>query len=103
MSEDRQRPPAEDLHADELERLPRTTATRPPGRLAAHARARSSRFVRGDAAARDRAEVRRHAHLVERCVVALATNRGLMLVGGPGTAKSSCPSCWRRRSAATRR
>lgn len=89
-----QRPSAEDRWADELERLRErdraSGATVPTGW---HLSPRSVvDFVLGDAGQRgglgletkfvgDRA-------LVERCVVALATDRGLMLVGEPGTAKS---------------
>ena len=36
--------------------------------------------------------------LIERCIVTLAGNRGLMLVGEPGTAKSMLRNSCRRRS-----
>lgn len=96
MSEQQQiqRPSAEDRWAVELERLRErdraSTAAVPAGW---HLSPRSVvDFVLGDASqpgglgletkfVGDRA-------LVERCVVALATDRGLMLVGEPGTAKS---------------
>jgi MoxR-like ATPase len=89
VSEDtRQRPPAEDLHADELERraardgdAPRPTGWRlTPASVVA--------FVRGDAALGVTPKFVGSLGFVERCVVALATNRGLMLIGRPGTAKS---------------
>ena len=49
-----------------------------------------TRFVLGDPAHADRAEIRRQPRMDggTGAVVALATNRGLMLIGEPGTAKS---------------
>ena len=88
MSEERQRPPAEVLHADELARLAEHDgdAPRPPGwRLTP---ASVVAFVRGDAALGIAPKFVGSRAFVERCVVALATNRGLMLIGEPGTAKS---------------
>jgi MoxR-like ATPase len=81
-----QRPPAEVLHAGELARLAEEDdAPRPPGwRLSPLA---VRRFVLGDGAAISRKFVGDPA-LVDRAMMALATNRGLMLVGEPGTAKS---------------
>jgi MoxR-like ATPase len=83
-----QRPPAELLYAAELERLTREDADQPKPegwRLSPQA---VLAFVLGDD--------RRHLvqkfvgarSMVERAVVSLATNRGLMLIGEPGTAKS---------------
>ncbi|WP_262401783.1 hypothetical protein [Actinomadura sp. CNU-125] len=40
---------------------------------------------------------------VERSIVTLASDRGLLLIGDPGTARAGSPSCCRRRSAGTRR
>lgn len=40
--------------------------------------------------------------IVEVAVTTLATDRALLLLGVPGTAKTWCPSTWPRRSAATR-
>lgn len=88
MNEERQRPPAEDLHADELERLAQHDgdAPRPVGwRLTP---ASVVAFVRGDAELGIAPKFVGRRSFVERCVVALATNRGLMLIGRPGTAKS---------------
>jgi MoxR-like ATPase len=86
--EERQRPPAEERYADELARLTDHDgdAGRPPGwRLTP---ASVVAFVHGD----ERLGISRKfvgsRAFVERCVVALATNRGLMLIGRPGTAKS---------------
>lgn len=72
-------PPAEELHAKELEALARKdSGKRPPGWKLSPAAVVSflqSKFV-GERA------------LLERCVVTLAGQRGLLLVGEPGTAKS---------------
>ncbi|MEU5692383.1 AAA family ATPase [Actinosynnema sp. NPDC020468] len=82
-----QRPPAEVRYADELDRLrDQDRAHRPPGWALSLDAAR--RFVVGD----ERLGVRRKfvgdPSLVDRALVTLATSRGLMLVGEPGTAKS---------------
>jgi len=82
-----QRPPAEVRFADELARLRADDpAPRPPGWALSMSAAR--RFVVGD----ERAGISRKfvgdPSLVDRSLVTLATSRGLMLVGEPGTAKS---------------
>ncbi|MER5937735.1 AAA family ATPase [Streptomyces sp. NPDC001928] len=82
-----QRPPAEVRYADELAALRAADGDpRPPGWQLSLRAAR--RFIVGD----ERAGVSRkfvgNVSLVERSLVTLATNRGLMLVGEPGTAKS---------------
>lgn len=85
-----QRPPAEVRYAGELaalaardEELGRAA---PPGwRLSAPA---VLEFVLGDASAGTSPKFVGSRPFVERCIVALATNRGLMLIGEPGTAKS---------------
>ena len=82
-----QRPPAEVHHAAELESLAAADdAPRPPGwRLSPQA---VRRFVLGDP---DAGVVRKFVGdpaVVDRAMVTLATNRGLLLVGEPGTAKS---------------
>jgi len=82
-----QRPPAEVQHADELSRLRAAdSGPRPPGWVLSPRSVR--RFVLGD----ERLDIRRKfvgdASLVDRAMVSLATNRGLLLVGEPGTAKS---------------
>ncbi|GAA2115463.1 MoxR family ATPase [Kitasatospora saccharophila] len=84
---DMQRPPAEVRFAEELAVLrERDGDPRPPGWELSLRAARS--FVVGD----ERAGISRkfvgNAALVERALVTLATDRGLMLVGEPGTAKS---------------
>lgn len=82
-----QRPPAEIRFADELTRLRDTDkGPRPPGWALSLDAAR--RFVVGD----ERHGISRKfvgdPSLVDRALVTLATSRGLMLVGEPGTAKS---------------
>jgi MoxR-like ATPase len=83
-----QRPPAEMLYADELRRLADADAgkPRPQGwKLTPHA---VVQFVLGDDDLGVKPKFVGQRSFVERCVVALATNRGLMLIGEPGTAKS---------------
>ncbi len=83
-----QRPSAEVLYADELERLARDDvgAPRPQGwRLTPRS---VLTFVLGDEAKGIAPKFVGRRAFLERCVVALATNRGLMLIGEPGTAKS---------------
>jgi MoxR-like ATPase len=83
-----QRPAAEVLYTEELERLTRADARqpRPHGWL----RTPNSvvRFILGDEDAEITPKFVGSRAFVERCVVALATNRGLMLIGEPGTAKT---------------
>lgn len=84
-----QRPPAELRYADQLallaERDQKQGRAAPAGwRLSAPA---VVEFVLGDGGEVSRKFVGARS-FVERCVVALATNRGLMLIGEPGTAKS---------------
>ncbi|HEX7306255.1 AAA family ATPase [Lentzea sp.] len=82
-----QRPPAEVRFADELARLRDTdTAPRPPGWALSLAAAR--RFVVGDEKSGITKKFVGDPSLVDRALVTLATSRGLMLVGEPGTAKS---------------
>ncbi len=85
-----QRPPAEVLYADELARLAAADeGPKPPGwHLSLHA---VRRFIVGDAgdgALGIRRKFVGNPSLVDRAMVTLATSRGLMLVGEPGTAKS---------------
>ncbi len=88
VAADIQRPSAEDLYAEELARLAEADAGRPkpPGwKLSPTA---VLRFVLGDEQLGIQAKFVGRREFLERCVVALATNRGLMLIGEPGTAKS---------------
>jgi MoxR-like ATPase len=81
------RPPAEAQYADELQELAKADQEpRPPGwRL-------SPRAVRSFICGCDKPKVARKFYgddtLVERAVIGLAGNRGLLLIGEPGTAKS---------------
>jgi MoxR-like ATPase len=82
-----QRPPAEILYADELAKLAKADKDpRPPGWALSLRAARA--FVLGDAKAGIERKVVLPTASVERMLVSLATGRGLMLVGEPGTAKS---------------
>ncbi|WP_280152674.1 AAA family ATPase [Piscinibacter sp. XHJ-5] len=81
------RAPAEQVHAEELARLAeRDGNARPPGWRLSPRAVRS--FILGD----DKLGVRRKFFgddpLIDRCIVTLMSNRGLLLVGEPGTAKS---------------
>ncbi|WP_372715639.1 AAA family ATPase [Novipirellula sp.] len=83
-----QRPPAEVLFADELAALASATADepKPPGwRMSPRA---VLSFVLGDAQQGKPPKFVGRRAFLERCIVSLATNRGLMLIGEPGTAKS---------------
>jgi MoxR-like ATPase len=83
-----QRPPAEQLYANELARLVRQDAKAakaegwrmPPKSVVA--------FVLGDARSEIQSKFVGSRSLVERAIVGLASNRAVMLIGDPGTAKS---------------
>ena len=81
------RPAAEALHAAELARLAAAdSGPRPPGwRLSARA---VRRFILGDTATAVSRKFYGDDALVDRCIVSLMGEQGLMLVGEPGTAKS---------------
>ena len=82
-----QRPPAEVVYAEELAGLRAADESpRPIGWQLSPRAVR--RFVLGDASAGVSTKFVGNPSLVDRAMVALATNRGLMLVGEPGTAKS---------------
>jgi MoxR-like ATPase len=88
VAADLQRPAAESLYADELKRLAAQSADlpRPPGwRLTPRA---VLAFILGDVKLGLTPKFVGRRAFLERCIVALATNRGLMLIGEPGTAKS---------------
>ena len=82
-----QRPPAEQLYADELAQLKSSdSGPVPPGwQMSMKA---VLRFVMGDEGAGIRRKVVCAPSLIERAMVTLASNRALLLVGEPGTAKS---------------
>ena len=84
---DVQRPPAEVLHADELAALAASDADpKPPGWSLSLRAVR--RFIAGDPASGRPAKLMVPLALIDRALVTLASGRGLMLVGEPGTAKS---------------
>lgn len=83
-----QRPAAETLFAEELARLFQEDALKPkPGGWKMAPQSVLS-FVLGDQSQGRAPKFVGLRAFLERCVVALATNRGLMLIGEPGTAKS---------------
>lgn len=79
--------PAEVTHADELARLAGADAGRRPEGWRLTPRAVRA-FVLGDPALGVSKKFYGDDSLVDRCVVTLMSNRGLLLVGEPGTAKS---------------
>lgn len=83
-----QRPPAEILHAQQLETLRAQDGNtpRPPGWQLSLKAARA--FILGDPALKIAPKIIAPVASIERMLVTLATGRGLMLVGEPGTAKS---------------
>jgi len=80
------REPAELLYADELTRLAGEDGPRPDGWRLSPRAVRS--FVLGDPKKNVRKKFYGDDALIERCIVTLMSNRGLLLVGEPGTAKS---------------
>ncbi|BBH63506.1 hypothetical protein ACTI_01910 [Actinoplanes sp. OR16] len=82
-----QRPPAEVRFADELARLRAADdAPKPPGWALSLRAARA--FIVGDAKLGVARKFVGDPSLIDRALVSLATSRGLLLVGEPGTAKS---------------
>ena len=85
---DIQRPPAEILYADELKKLVEGDTGKPkPGGWQMTPKS-VLQFVLGDESSKLKPKFVGKKAFLERCIVALATNRGLMLIGEPGTAKS---------------
>ncbi|MDO5067928.1 MAG: AAA family ATPase [Propionibacteriaceae bacterium] len=86
MTPTQQVPPPEVRHADELARLAAEPGARPPGWRMTPSAVVS--FISGN----DRLKISRKfvgdVSLIERCVITLAGERALLLVGEPGTAKS---------------
>lgn len=82
-----QRPPAEVLHASELTSLAASDSeARPPGwRLSPRS---VRRFILGDESQGIAQKFVGNPSLVDRAMVGLATQRAVLLVGEPGTAKS---------------
>jgi len=86
-SQGMQRPPAEVIYAAELSKLRENdSGPKPPGWSMSPRAVRN--FILGDKSLGIRKKFVGNPSLVDRAMVALATNRGLMLVGEPGTAKS---------------
>jgi MoxR-like ATPase len=83
-----QRPAAEVLYVEELDRLARDDGAAPRPQGWALTPRSVLTFVLGDESRGIAAKFVGRRDFLERCVVALATNRGLMLIGEPGTAKS---------------
>lgn len=83
-----QRPSAETLFADELAQLAEGDVQTPKPLGWKLAPQSVLRFVLGDEGAGKAPKFVGSRPFLERCIVALATNRGLMLIGEPGTAKS---------------
>ena len=83
-----QRPPAEVAFAGELARLRDADAALPKPAGWGMTPRSVVEFVLGDPAGQSAPKFVGRRNFLERCVVALATNRGLMLIGEPGTAKS---------------
>ena len=82
-----QRPPAELRYADELKRLAESDdQPKPPGWALSLPAVRS--FLLGDPARDISPKFVGNPGLVDRAMVSLATQRGLLLIGEPGTAKS---------------
>jgi MoxR-like ATPase len=85
---DLQRPAAEVLYADELGRLAAADATRPRPKGWRLTPRSVLAFVLGSPDLGTQPKFVGSRAFLERAIVALATNRGLMLIGEPGTAKS---------------
>src|SRR2546425_5464855 len=88
MIEEIQRPAAELLYTQELHRLAAADADAPRPAGWKLTPLSVLKFILGDEAAGLAPKFVGSRSLLERCIVALATNRGLMLIGEPGTAKS---------------
>lgn len=85
---DLQRPAAEVMYAEELARLTAADGAAPRPRNWRLTPASVLKFILGDEELKIAPKFVGRRSFLERCIVALATNRGLMLIGEPGTAKS---------------
>lgn len=82
-----QRPPAEILHRAELDKLKKQDKEeKPPGWALSLKAVR--KFILGDEKLKIEPKFVGHPSTVDRAMVTLATQRGLILIGEPGTAKS---------------
>ncbi|MEC9442318.1 MAG: AAA family ATPase [Myxococcota bacterium] len=86
--EELQRPSVEMLYSDEIARLIENDKGKPKPLGWAMTPDSVVKFVLGDKKLDIVHKFVGTRRFIERCVVALATNRGLMLIGEPGTAKS---------------
>ena len=86
--EELQRPSVEMLYSDEIARLKEHDKDKPKPLGWAMTPDSVVKFVLGDKKLDIVHKFVGTRRFIERCVVALATNRGLMLIGEPGTAKS---------------
>lgn len=81
------RAPAEDIYADELAKLSeKDSGSKPIGWKLTPRAVRS--FIVGDARLGIKRKFYGDNALIDRCIVTLMSDRGLLLVGEPGTAKS---------------
>lgn len=83
-----QRPPAEILHATELQQLQDRDGESPRPQNWQLTPRSTLDFILGNPGLNISPKFVGSRSLLERCIVSLATNRGLMLIGEPGTAKS---------------
>src|SRR5262245_35049873 len=88
LPDELQRPAAEVLYGEELDRLACADAAEPRPKGWKLTPASVLKFVLGDEQEGIVPKFVGRRAFLERCIVALATNRGLMLIGEPGTAKS---------------
>ena len=87
------RPPAEVLFAEELAALEKADKyARPPGWKLSPKAVRA--FICGLKSPAIQRKFFGDDVLIERAIIGLAGNRGLLLVGEPGTASPCCRSCW---------
>lgn len=87
MSQDNLKPPAEELFADEIKHLIKADkGIKPPGWQMSPIAVRD--FIIGSSDGKVKQKFYGDDALIERCIVTLLGNRGLILVGEPGTAKS---------------
>lgn len=87
MPTDILRAPAEQIHAEELARLAQADRDSKPAAWRLSPRAVRT-FILGDSKLSVRRKFYGDDALIDRCIVTLMSDRGLMLVGEPGTAKS---------------
>lgn len=87
MPTDILRAPAEQIYADELARLAQSDQDSKPAAWKLSPRAVRS-FILGESKLNVRRKFYGDDALIDRCIVTLMSDRGLMLVGEPGTAKS---------------